>query len=349
MPLDDLSHLQGDPKQAAKIITFRLAGNKPRAKAGQYVAANNLVDMDWRVIALSTSEDSLWEPININGQGRIRGEQVRMIDVPACVSDRNDIFDGPNAHKHVGKTLEQRARFVENQERLTLKYQGKAYRAYLTRLAMDKSARDTLKNYMAEFREAAPLPVQVRWLARIRRNFEAVYAGAALAIDYDVLPWRKKSTLAAIRACMMDAMAQLAVNFDGLALAIAATPKPDGVLLAEFKDLVAKAKIVRIDRQKRKKGSLTALQEADGIIRSTKNGKAERLLLSKTLKRWFPHSATRKRLVARLRSLRVFGKGRRPDTSTRQIFIAELGRKVPYYALSRMRLRSISAGSKSNR
>jgi uncharacterized protein (DUF927 family) len=345
VPLDDLSHHQGDPKQMAKIVTFRLAGNKPRAKAGQYVAANNLVDIDWRGIALSTSEDPLWESGDINGQARARGEQVRMIDVPACVSDQNDIFDGPNADKRVGTTLEERVRFVEKQEKRTLKYQGKAYRKYLKQLAMDRSAVESLKKYMDEFRKAAPLPVQVRWLARIRRNFEATYAGAALAIDYGVLPWRKKSTLAAILACMNDAIAQLTAKFD----ASASTPTitTDASLLAEFKNRVDNATIVRVGRQKRKKKSLTArVQKADGIIRSTKSGKAECLLLSQTLKGWFPHGAIRKRLVALLRSLRVFGKGRRPDTNTRQPFIAEFGGRVPCYVLSRKRLRSTSAGSK---
>jgi uncharacterized protein (DUF927 family) len=346
VPLDDLSHLQGDPNQVAKIITFRLAGNKPRAKAGQYVAANNLVDIDWRDIALSTSEDPLWQSVNVNGQAGIRGEQVRMIDVPACVSDRNDIFDGPHADKRVGKTLEERVRFVEKQERLTLKYQGKPYRAYLKQLAMDKSALVTLNKYMAEFREAAPLPIQVRWLARIRRNFEATYAGAALAIDYGVLPWGKKPTLAAIVGCMNDAMAQLTTRFGAGTGASAPTIKPDTTLLAEFKKLIDKSTFIRIDRQRRKKKSFAArLQTADGVVRTTKSGKIERLLLSKTLEAWFPLAATRKQLVAGLRSRRIFGKGRRPDTSTRQVFIAELGGKVACYALSLKRLGSRLAGS----
>jgi uncharacterized protein (DUF927 family) len=60
MPLDDLSHLAGDTTQAAqlaKLVTFRLAGNRPKAKAGQYVQAHNIANTDFRVIPLSTSED----------------------------------------------------------------------------------------------------------------------------------------------------------------------------------------------------------------------------------------------------------------------------------------------------
>jgi uncharacterized protein (DUF927 family) len=88
MPLDDLSHLAGDTTQVAqlaKLVTFRLASNRPKAKAGQYVQAHNLANTDFRVIPLSTSEDPLWEQVSSHGRGhrRVRGEEVRMINVRA--------------------------------------------------------------------------------------------------------------------------------------------------------------------------------------------------------------------------------------------------------------------------
>jgi len=57
VPFDDTSHLP--QRELAKLVTFRLAGNRPKTRAGQYVIANNLVDLDWRVIPLSTSEDPI--------------------------------------------------------------------------------------------------------------------------------------------------------------------------------------------------------------------------------------------------------------------------------------------------
>ena len=51
MPLDDVSYLDGDPKKV-KFVTFRLAGNRAKDKAGQYIVAQNLVEVDIRVIAL---------------------------------------------------------------------------------------------------------------------------------------------------------------------------------------------------------------------------------------------------------------------------------------------------------
>jgi hypothetical protein len=346
MPLDDLSHLAGDTTQVAqiaKLVTFRLASNRPKAKAGQYVQAHNLAHTDWRVIPLSTSEDPLWNQVRLHGSGKrhVRGEEVRMINVRACVSDEGDIFDGPNASKHVGGTLDERLPFVEHQERLAVKYQGEAYRAYLTKRIADKTATETLNKYIAEYIGATPLADQYRWLGRIRKFFAVVYASAALAIDYEILPWSKKSTLKAIAACMTDAMEQLTANAKGASDMSTKAVKSDKVLLAEFKQRVDDAKFVRLNR-KRTNSHLVAkrLKKVNGVIRPTSPGKTQCLLFSKTLDGWFPVMTERKRLTKMLRSRRIIGKGRRPDTSTRQVFIAEAGKKVPCFALSRKRLAS---------
>ena len=112
IPQDDTSYLP--QPELVKLVTFRLAGNRPKAKAGQYVSANNIVDVDWRVLPLSTSEDPIWRQMIERGRGRVRGEEMRMINVPACVSKKGDIFAGQNADAYVGSTLEERVQFVES-------------------------------------------------------------------------------------------------------------------------------------------------------------------------------------------------------------------------------------------
>jgi hypothetical protein len=264
-----------------------------------------------------------------------------MINVPACVSDVGDIFDGPNASKRVGRKLDERLRFVERQEDLAVRYQGEAYRAYLTKRAADKAAIETLNKYIAEYIEDTPLPEQFRWLGRIRRLFAVVDASAALASDYKILPWSKESTRKAIVACMTDAMNQLTANFGSASDAGTEKIKSDKVLLAEFKQRVDDAKFVRLNRNRTKSRSVAKrLKNANGIIRPMSPGKTQCLLFSKTLDGWFPVMTERKRLTKILRSRRIIGKGRRPDTNTRQVFIAEAGQKVPCYALSRRRLRA---------
>jgi hypothetical protein len=138
---------------------------------------------------------------------------------------------------------------------------------------------------------------------------------------------------------MTDAMEQLTANFGSASAASTKEIKSDKVLLAEFTQRVDDAKFVRLNRNRTKSGLIaTRLKKANGVIRPTSPGKTQCLLFSKTLVLWFPVMTERKRLTKMLRSRRIIRKGRRPDTSTRQVFIAEAGRKVPCYALSRTRL-----------
>jgi hypothetical protein len=247
----------------------------------------------------------------------------------------------------VGKTVERRRRFVENQERLARQYQGEALRAYLAKRVSDKAARASLKRYMQEFTDNAPLPVQQRWLGRIQRLFAVVYASAAQAIDYGVLPWSKKSTLDAIRACMIDAMQQLIANSGSGTEGDQGGAQSDQSMLAEFKRRLDDAKFVRLERNRRKKRPMVKqLKKADGIIRPTKPGKCECLLFARSMKAWYPDPGALKRVTKLLRSRKIFKDGRRTDTNTRQVLISGLGKKIPCYGLVRRRLKMAGAEAK---
>ena len=145
------------------------------------MVAQNLVQVDSRVIALSTSEDALWAHLNRADRRRIRGEEVRMINVRACVSDIEDIFDGPKASEIVGRTVEQRRDFVVELERHARKYQGEAFRAYLTKRAADKRATATLQSLHGGIHRrrapAQPTAVARSNSAAIRRDLCRCCAG----------------------------------------------------------------------------------------------------------------------------------------------------------------------------
>jgi putative DNA primase/helicase len=335
MLLDDLSYVE-DPRALAKLVTFRLSGNRTKDRAGQYVHAQRLVETDYRVIALSTSEDPLWGQVADSAGSRIRGEEVRMINIRADVSKVQDIFDGQHASEVVGRTVEQRRAYVEEQEAFSRKYQGEAFRAYLTKWKQDPNAAVTLEAYMAEYQKV-PLPKQERWLARIQRLFAVVYAGAAQAIDYKILPWSKRKTLEAINACMCDAMDQLieksGTSGDG------GSHRSNQSLLAEFKLRMSDAAFVRLSREaKRKKVPLKRINRAQGIVRPTKSRRCEHLLFTRTMNEWFPDVSDRQRLTKYLQELKLLKRGKRKDTRTRQIFICELGKKVPCYKVWRRRV-----------
>jgi len=235
--------------------------------------------------------------------------------------------------------LEERLQFVEKQEKLTQDYQGEAFRAYLAKRCADTRAEETLKKYVNQFLEAASLPEQFRWLGRMRRLFAVVYASAAQAIDYGILPWKRKATLKAGLACMTDAMDQLTANVSDNREGGGDRIKSDDTLVAEFKRRVEEANFVRIERNSRKPYSTAKrLKKADGYIQATRLGRVRYLLRSKALERWFPNVTTRKHLSAVLRSRGILKAGRRADTSTRQIHIALLEKRVSYYVLLRKRI-----------
>jgi hypothetical protein len=191
---------------------------------------------------------------------------------------------------------------------------------------------------MDQFSEMASLPEQFRWLGRMRRLFAVVYASAAQAVDYGVLPWSKKAARDAIIACMTDAMDQLPTNFSGFPLTAAERIKSDDTLVVEFQRRVEDAKFVRIERNSRKSQSKKRrLKKADGFVQDTRPGRVRYLLRSKTLETWFPNVTARKHLSAVLRSRGILKTGRRADTSTRQIYIAALKKRVSCYALLRKR------------
>jgi hypothetical protein len=74
---------------------------------------------------MSSGEDVL-----IEGR-RVRGQDVRLIHMPAAISDLQDIFDADNASSVVGKTVEEREVFVSKLEHRTRKFQGVAQLAFL--------------------------------------------------------------------------------------------------------------------------------------------------------------------------------------------------------------------------
>jgi len=59
-----------------------------------------------------------------------------------------------------------------------------------------------LKKYKAAFEASVSVPKDHNAYLRVRTNFAALYAGAALAIEYGILPWKRKRTLRAIAKCM---------------------------------------------------------------------------------------------------------------------------------------------------
>ena len=153
----------------------------------------------------------------------------------------------------------------------------------------DKNWEATVRRYKAQFESEVKAPDESA-IYRIRSNFAVIWAAAALAIDYKILPWKKRGTLRAIEKCFQRCIAALA------------NPSPIGAIefpvsnsTSVFQTL--KEKLGRCDLrsiQQRKKASedeATARQKADGFVI---NGFT--YLKNDRVEAWFPSNADRSTL-----------------------------------------------------
>jgi hypothetical protein len=282
-----------------------------------------------RNIVFSTGEDVLHV-----GQ-RLRGQDVRLIQIPACVSDYDDIFDAENAPEIVGKTTDQREGFVNTREASTYKFQGAALLEFLSWLVDDPNADQDLKKAVEEFIVKAPLPPSQsrKAFARIRRRIAAIYAGMTLAIDYGILPFTKEETLRDLRTCMNDAINLLLTNEPR---SLAVLGQSDDELMARFRRHLRSANFVNAGAyaQRDKPQTAEQIETADGFISYVKPRKYRAMLRTSCLRTWFPIGAERTRLISVLRKRNVLLPGRQADTCARQISLKPLSRKIPVYWLS---------------
>lgn len=331
MPLDDASHLEDDPVKKAKFLkhaVFMLSGNRVKSRAGQYVKNAGLVQTPWRLIALSNSEHPLW---SADETGKNRGERMRMIDVPACVSDLGDVFDGKNANRKIGSTVAERRQFAERLKEVAQGQQGEIYRAYLAKRFADPNATSVLSEYVAEYVSKTALTGKDVQFGRIVLYFAVIYASAALAIDYGLLPWSKKNTFRDIKRCMMDAIEQLRTT-------VVTEPEvSDEELVSAFVTKFNQAKFVRIKGATRKQ-----ILTAAGIVAKSKEGKTQSLLYSEILDQWFPEKRHRARLTSLLEDNGVLKRGCRKDTPALQKQIPQLGRRVSCYRILRKKVTELA-------
>ena len=132
---------------------------------------------------------------------------MRFIDIPASDPDSSGIFDG-DIKPAPGKTLRETTKeIVESLKVNAIKHQGHAFRALMEKYVNDPDGLETLKKYKEQFERDAELPDGHNAYYRVRSNFAVMYAGAALAIDYEILPWKKGPTFRAVEKCMRLALA----------------------------------------------------------------------------------------------------------------------------------------------
>ena len=159
-----------------------------------------------------------------------------------------------------------------------------------------------------------------------------MYAAAALAIDYDILPWKKRPTFRAIEKCMRLALATLAT---GAREPAARAPAVDPYHICKnLKERIAEAELVVVKpKQKVTEAQACARQKADGF---KINGQI--YVKPHRFKRWVQTHSER----AALKEKKVI-LTEREDTATVERKIGGIKGKPRYYAVDIRALRRLAS------
>jgi hypothetical protein len=251
LPLDDAGDEGGGPlpiHKKARLLAFMFGRNRRRNLDKSYEKKSKLTTKEFKVIALSTSEVALKAIAENAANPRLAGEEVRFTDVPAIEPGSIDIFDhlslsaGDNPTK-IGQRL------VNELRREAINNQGFAIDAFLKCLARDPAAAiKKAKEHMAQFETKISSTLTTGADRRIAANFAVIYAGAALAIEFDVLPWKKKPTLAAIAKCMAAAFATIRNPSSPLSSTIAAPTI--GTVATALRDHLDRLTLMKVEKGK---------------------------------------------------------------------------------------------------
>ena len=337
MPLDDTGdgERQMPLEDKARMLAFLIARNRRRRLARTYERHHNLGDREFSSIFLSTSERALGQIARAAGKQRLGGEEVRFIDIPASDANSAGIFDG-HVKPTPGKTLRETTKDLVEALRLnSIKHQGFAFRALMEKYVNDSRGLEHIRTYKEQFEQDAVLPDQRNAHYRIRSNFAVIYAGAALAIDYEILPWKKAPTFRAIEKCMRLALATLATAETEPA---AKAPAVDVHRVGRnLKGALADAKLVVVKPKKKvTEDQARARRKADGF---KING--EIYVKPDCFKRWIPAQPERSALKEQKVILTE-----REDTATVERKIGGIKGKPRYYAIDVSALKRLAAEPK---
>jgi Domain of unknown function (DUF927) len=325
LPLDESGDGNGKIplKDKAKMLAFMIARNRPRKLSKKHERAHALQNREYRIIAQSSSELALSQVAIAAGGRRLGGEQVRFIDVRASEPGSLGIFDGA-VTTQPGKTDRETTKELIDRMKVDAKHnQGFAFHEFLRNYFDDAEALSNVRAYKGQF-ESEVIVASSNAALRIRSNFALIWAAAAMAIDYGVLPWKKRPTFKAVEKCLRKALEVIEAGKAPGSPVDAATS-----ILEALNDKLEKADLRKVVLRKQ----ITSEQarrrvKADGFrINGDIYVKPDRL------RRWVP--SRRDRVV--LKHTGVV-RTRRDDAATIEQVIAGVPGKRRYYVLDSQKL-----------
>ena len=190
LALDEMS--QVEPKEAGSIA-YMLSNGSPKVRGAKDGGTRAM--WQWRLIFLSTGEQTLEDKLGEDGKRTRAGQEVRVPDVPCPAG-------GMFADAH---GLPGFAEFAEHLKAQARKHYGHAARVFLDHLCREWEHRDALQTRLREAAESWILcSLPLRADAQVRRvagRFALVAVAGELAREWGILPWEAGEADRAAKIC----------------------------------------------------------------------------------------------------------------------------------------------------
>lgn len=206
--IEDISAMEeAEREQYIRLRNFAymLSTNQGKGRGRAYKAASGLSHLRYRTIVLTSAETSIASLAQRVRRQRFRGEELRLIDLPAAApaaaSNEDHIFDRVPAT--VSDDVKWRSQTFEAMVNACGQHYGAAFRLYVSRLILQRrSLRKKINRLMTEFvahlGENAVDSPEARDLAQ---KFGLIYAGGVLGVELKCVPWKHADVRAAVATC----------------------------------------------------------------------------------------------------------------------------------------------------
>jgi putative DNA primase/helicase len=307
---------EADGKLAKRLQTtaFTLASGRGRIRSKAYNQSVGALDLEWNLLFLSTGEKALSDIATESAVARLKGEEVRFIDLPALAHPDFGVFE------RLPDGVSDPASLAESIEAACRQYHGTALREFLSKLAKNyDKVPDQVRERIAIFMKKAGIPDN-GWEQRFAKRFALAYAAASMAISVNILPWTKEQAFEAINTCYKAARMRV--------------PDTANILtggLARLKERLAEAGRLPVYRQE-SPPLPSEMAAADGFRRHLAPHGKVYLLKSEPFSNWFDSSLQFDVVVHHLEDLGILIKGR-DDCRTLQHQLKGIDSRARYYTL----------------
>ncbi|MEW6437788.1 MAG: DUF927 domain-containing protein [Pseudomonadota bacterium] len=194
VPVNELGLLRGkkaDRSERVREMVYAFGEGRDRLRHSESSFGTQGKSSTFKGILLSTSETSFRE---LRGVDRDDGELARAHDIPALMKGSKTIFDRQPGNQSASKS---RTKLNEFRQAIT-QNSAIAFDKYIKWLAKAEGVENKAHVYIEDLMDRLHLPTGDGALQHAAKNFAVCFAGAALAIESEVLPWEVDSTRSVI-------------------------------------------------------------------------------------------------------------------------------------------------------